>query len=204
MSRRRNNNSEISNALNKVVLSYIQGQHKYINEFIEQYKSATDLLSLNIYPNAKEITESYAAFNCARTKIRHPFSDPTYTVVCVGDGRTPRTAALFAFRSNWRCISIDPILDTAKIPMWISKIRHLECIPKRVEDVDLMFEKVLIVCVHSHAPLDRILEHIRGKVRSLIAIPCCVSYEYDRSPCKEYFDAGIWSPMNLVKYWKVI
>jgi hypothetical protein len=42
------------------------------------------------------------------------FLDATNTdvvVVVVGDGRTPRTAALFAMRTKWQIISIDPALE---------------------------------------------------------------------------------------------
>ena len=204
MGRHSDRESEISSALNSVLSSYNTGQHRYLDEFIKQWQSASDLLILGIYPNAKEITESYAAFNCVRTKLKYDLSDPNCAVVCVGDGRSPRTAALFAFRTGWHCISIDPMLDERKIPVWESKVQRLTCIPKKVEDVDLMFDKVTICCVHSHANLPNVLEHIRGKVRSLVAIPCCIPYNHDATSHREYHDAGVWSPHNLVKYWRTI
>lgn len=194
----------ISDAINDCVWAYSKGKERYIDEFIKNDKSARDMLGLYIFPNAKEITESYAAFNAARTRLKFLLlGDENVNLVAVGDGKTPRTAALFAFRTKWNCISIDPELDHDKIRFWESQVQRLTCIPKRVEEVDLYFDKCLIVAVHSHAKISAILDHIKAKKRSLIAIPCCISYEHDVRP-REYRDAGIWSPKNLVKVWKVI
>ncbi len=197
-------NETLSNVLNQTLQAYNQGQYRYINEFVKQNKSGADLLTTGIYPNAKEITESYGAFNAIRTKLRWDLEDPSIVVVCVGDGRSPRTAALLAFRTKWQCISVDPIMDTIKIPDWESQIRNLKCIPKKVEDVDLFYDRVCVVAVHSHANMKSVLEHVRGKIRSMIAIECCVPYNYGIKPNKQYLDAGIWSPKNLVKVWKSI
>ena len=60
------------------------------------------LLELGLYPDAKELTESFAAFSAVREHLKEHFvpHDPTVTVLCVGDGVAPRTAALFAFRTK--------------------------------------------------------------------------------------------------------
>lgn len=199
-----NHNSELSEAISKTILAFNQGQQRYMNEFIKMDKSARDLLSLDLFPNAKEITESSAAVNAVVTNLKfYDRKDPEVTLVSVGDGRTPRTASLFAFRTKWNCVSIDPNLKVEKILFWESNIQRLKCIPKQVEEVDLNFEKVVIVAVHSHANLQSTLSHIRGKVRSLVAIPCCISYNHATKP-KEYQDSGIWSPKNTVKVWRTI
>lgn len=194
----------LTNALNDVVVSYNQGQHRYLNEFVRLYKSASDMLQLGLFPDAKEITESYAAFNAVSKKLKqYKFDDPEVTLVSVGDGRTPRTAALFAFRTKWQCVSVDPLLKVENIKYWEDNIQQLMCIPQYVEDIDLNYDKVVIVAVHSHANLQKTLEHVRGKTRSLVAIPCCKPYNHEIRPI-EYRDAGIWSPKNLVKVWKMI
>lgn len=108
------------------------------------------------------------------------------------------------FRTKWQCISVDPLLDSKKIPGWESQVSRLTCIPKRVEEVDLFYDKVVVVAVHSHANMKNVLDHVRGKVRSMVAIECCVLYNYGIKPNKQYRDAGIWSPKNLVKVWKTI
>lgn len=199
-------NEELSDALARTLWSYNTGQQRYIEEFFKLNKSASDMLQLNVFPNAKEVTESYAAFNAVRNKLKSDLSDPNTTVICVGDGHTPRTATLFAFRTNWQCISLDPGLDIKRIALWESKINRLHCIPKKVEDVDLNFKKATIVAVHSHATLDDTLDHVHADQRSLIAIPCCVSYRSKkyRPADKEYLDSGIWSPKNRVMIWRDI
>ena len=191
-------------ALNNVLWSYNQGQYKYMNEFIRLNKSSADMLLFGLFPNAKEVTESYAALNAVKTKLKqYDLSDPEVTLVSVGDGRTPRTASLFAFRTNLQCISIDPLLNTEKIPYWENNIKRLKCYPNCVEELDLCYDKVIIVAVHSHANMKNTLDHVRGKVRSMVAIPCCKPFVHEIKP-KEFRDAGIWSPKNLVKVWRTI
>jgi len=77
--------SEITTSINNLLYQYDSGQQKYINEFMKMYKSAADLLVLGIYPNGKEITESFGAFNAIRSKLKHDLSDPNHTVVCIAD-----------------------------------------------------------------------------------------------------------------------
>ena len=82
---------------------------RYINEFIK-LKCAADLLELGIFPNAKEITESFAAWNAVRRHLWKRGFSPDKNLNCyvIGDGTTPRTAALVAFISNFYVFSIDP------------------------------------------------------------------------------------------------
>jgi len=198
----------ITSAMSNLLWAYDHGRFKYMDEFIQQYKSAADMLILGIYPDAKEITESFGAFNAVRTKLKklYDLNDPHVNLISVGDGRTPRTAALFAFKTKWNCISVDPNLNQEKIPLWESKIDRLTCFPHKVEDLweEITYDKVVIVAVHSHAPLEAILSSIKAKQRSLISIPCCIPHNYNKTKCIEYTDAGINSPKNLVKVWKVI
>jgi hypothetical protein len=197
----------ITEAMQKLLWAYNRGTFRYMDEFIKQYKSAADLLLLGIYPNAKEITESYGALNAVRTRLKqYDLADQNVTLISVGDGKTPSTAALFAFKTAWNCISIDPNLDQNKIPLWEGQIKRLHCVSRKVEDCknSITYNKLVIVGVHSHAPIEAILQNLKGKERSLVAIPCCIPYEYTKSPCKTYTDAGINSPKNLVKVWKAI
>ena len=60
-----------------------------------------DLLERKFFPNGKEITESAAAYHYVRWHLpRFALRDPDIAMVSVGDGHTPRTAAMFAFRSE--------------------------------------------------------------------------------------------------------
>lgn len=65
----------------------------------------------------KEITESVAAYVHASKYILSQQIEPPSqgvvrdTIFCVGDGSTPRSAAMFAlYNPSWECYSIDPQL----------------------------------------------------------------------------------------------
>lgn len=172
---------------------------RYLNEFV-QCRCAPDLLALGIYPNAKEISESLSAYSALRSKARvFDLGDPEVVLIAVADGCTPRTAAMFAFRTAWACISIDPRLRRTDWPT----IQRLTCWDMKVEDCEpVHFKKLVIVAVHSHAPLDVVCEKFTADERVVVAIPCCVKQERERPPDREYVDKGIWSPKNTIKIWK--
>jgi hypothetical protein len=198
-------NSELSEAISKTIWAYNHGQYRYMNEFIRLNKSASDMLQLGLFPDAKEITESYGAYNAVMTKLKqYDPNDQEVTLVSVGDGTTPRTASLFAFRTKWNCISVDPLIKQDKIQYWEENIQRLTCLPNTVEDINLLYDKVVIVAVHSHANLQNILCHVGGTVRSIVAIPCCVPYKHESIKPIEYQDSGIWSPMNKVMVWRTV
>ena len=72
-----------------------------------------ELLRLGLFPNAQEISESMA---CLQAAIEHlqgvvSLSDNDVVALVVGDGRTPRTAALLAMRTRWTVLSVDPALE---------------------------------------------------------------------------------------------
>jgi hypothetical protein len=126
-------------------------------------------------------------------------NDPKIAVVCVGDGVVPRTAATFAFRSNWICYSIDPLMRKLDWP-----VKRLVCQKRRIEEeaLDLTaFDQVMIVLVHSHASIKNTLDHIKGKIRHLVAIPCCVIQDIPNATYLGYKDTSIWSEKNTVKIW---
>lgn len=91
-----------------------------------------------------------SAYSAARHYLHRPsendpsrhaavsFDDSNVTLIAVGDGVTPRTATLFAFRSRWRCVSIDPALRPGP---W-HKVASLTTIASRVQDA----------IVHVHGP----------------------------------------------------
>jgi hypothetical protein len=173
---------------------------RYINE-IMGCKCFPDLLELGIYPNAKEITESLAAYSAARKygKKLFPFEDRKTSMISVGDGASPRTAAMFAFRSAWQCYSIDPNLKHKA--NW-KRIKRLVVMPNKIEDLaGGHFCKLVLAAVHSHAPLDVACEKFTADKRMVVAIPCCVPQVRERPPDIEYIDKGIWSPENKVQIW---
>ena len=174
----------------------------YLDE-LTRLKCAPDMLKTRLFPNAKEVTESFGAYNAARTHLQDvaPLGSPNVTCICVGDGFTPRTAATFAFRTAWQCVSIDPKLR----PRGYS-IDRLRVIPKRVEDVLLVTSNpVVIVAVHSHVSLPESLACVpAAPIVGVIAIPCCVPLELERPPDIEYADPNIWSPKRTVRIWRAL
>lgn len=63
----------------------------YIDQFIG-LKSAGDMLNLGLFPNAKEITESYAMFEATRKLYPLVKHEEPATCIVIGDGVKPRTA----------------------------------------------------------------------------------------------------------------
>lgn len=180
---------------------FIKSISKHMRHFIA-YNCAEDILARKIFPNGKEITESMAAFEGVRKHIVRSdklLKKKDITLVSVGDGNTPRTAALFAFLTKWQCVSIDPNMKEGID--W--EVDRLKIYKSRVEDLDLHYDDVIIVGVHSHATMKATLFNITGDRRSLLAIPCCVPYR-DYPPTIEYRDYAIWSPKNTVKIWRNI
>src|SRR5574343_1709534 len=181
---------------------------RYIDEFIHRWKCASDLLVLGLFPNGKEITESMSAYHAVKKYILddvQELKDESIFLVSVGDGCVPRTAALFAFMTKWQCWSVDPLMRSTD---WSLKIKRLTVCPHKVEDIKLEFDcnKLIIVNVHSHAPLNLVLPNIvsinPNCVRSVMVLECCVKMDIPGKPFIGYTDQEVWSPCNLVKIWK--
>lgn len=183
--------------------------NRYIEEFV-RLRCSPDLLARRVFPNAKEITESFAAYSAAKT-LDWSFKDRSINVVVVGDGTTPRTGATFAFRTGWRVTSVDPRL---KGTLWNTD--RLNCFIGRIEDFQLVSSRpVLIVAVHNHACLTAAVRSIKAPLTACIAIPCCKKQEIRMpNPCPPFYvpvppdydfaDPGIWSDKNKVLIWKNI
>lgn len=176
--------------------------NRYLDELVS-LRCAPDLLNprRKLFPNAKEVSESFGAFEAVRRYFRDwmPLSD--VTAACVGDGCRPRTAATFAMRTRWNVLSIDPALRN---PHSVGDIRRLECNVKRVQDcAPRRFARLLIVAVHSHATLAESLSTLSGDEVGIIAIPCCVPLDIDVKPLADYRDPGILSPHNRVIVWRL-
>mmetsp|Transcript_36858 Transcript_36858/g.93917 ORF Transcript_36858/g.93917 Transcript_36858/m.93917 type:complete len:406 (+) Transcript_36858:108-1325(+) len=194
------------------ILAKDDGPHftRYTNEFL-QLTCAPLLLELKLFPNAKELTESFACFAAARAHLSSEFNprDPTVAVVCVGDGFAPRTAALFAFRTAWRCISVDPLMEERPdgVPSWSDSVNRLEVHRARIEDIPMIrAERVLVVLTHAHVGLEASFSVVRWRhALGAIAMPCCNFYKAlslpDAKPLVEQEDAGVVSPHRLVRAW---
>jgi hypothetical protein len=184
---------------------------RYLDEFLG-LKCAPDMLAQKLFPNAKEITESFGAYNAARAYNRRgfPLSDPSIRCFVIGDGSTPRTAATFAFRSLWICDSVDPALKNK--PSRTRSIWNLLEIARKWEDFaasrggnGVSGKKVVVVAVHARIKLEAILGGLKDvEDLLLIAMPCCVRQELldGYKPKVEYADWGVHSPHRIIRIWR--
>ena len=171
--------------------------------------SAPQMLELKLFPSAKELTESFACFNAARAHLSHFRSDdPSVLCVVVGDGLTPRTAGLFAYRTRWTCVSIDPLLQ--REAHWMKHIERLTAIASTVQDAapegKFASPRVLLVLPHAHVGLDECLQYVRWRqALGAIVMPCCNWYLGAVGcgpPLHEADDLGVISPHRQLSVWE--
>jgi hypothetical protein len=198
---------------------------QHLDDFLSM-RCSVSLLSLGLFPNAQEITESMACMSAARAHLPESFGFDNEDVTCVvvGDGRRPRTAALMCFRTKWRrIISLDP--DQRRHPGdGLDSIARLELEPVRIQDVIVDIDavrdrSVLIILPHAHVPPNMAIASLRVTFGSdgggggssdvqiaVIQMPCC-GYEYhDRcvglDPDIVYTDDAVGSSRRVIKVWK--
>ena len=83
---------------------------RFLDAFL-RWDCGRQLLGMGLFPNAQEITESMACLETIRERLPEvKFTSDDVVVVVIGDGRSPRTAALMALRTRWNVLSIDPAL----------------------------------------------------------------------------------------------
>ncbi|CAN8073235.1 unnamed protein product [Agarophyton chilense] len=204
---------------------------RYVDEFLA-LNCAEDLTRLKVFPNGKELAESMSAYAAVRQfLVKHgpthqeqagvlSFSARSVTLVAVGDGVTPRTAAMFAFRTSWKCISIDPMMRKGE---W-DNVKNLRTIAARVQDVTIDVEcnsRVVIVMWHCHTSiLDsvsclRFLEaDLRERsFRQRVAVVSCACCNYDEVqkelpdgsvPDVQFEDTGVPGLMRTVRVWRFL
>ena len=63
--------------------------------------------------------------------------------------------------------------------------------------------KLLIVCVHSHAKLSECVKKFKGKDLTIISMPCCVPDDLDIEPEISYNDWGICSEKRRINVYKI-
>lgn len=129
--------------------------------------------------SAKELTESYAAYENLRHVLGDLPIDDNTVYLHVGDGTYPRTATMFAYLlGGGKHISIDPELNIDWVNKNLSNVKGLTCIKGMIQDVDLDTlenKNVILVLVHSHVNTQVVVNQINEKA-NLIAVyinPCC-------------------------------
>jgi hypothetical protein len=182
---------------------------RYLDEFV-RFSRSPELLSLRLFPNAKEVTESFGAYAAVREHLQLDFGDPSIRVLAVGDGFVPRTAATFAMRSRWTCFSVDPNMRDRG---WSRKVERLHAYREKIlplggwyvpDEFAFSFSRCVLVCVHSHASLWQSILSARGLATkvSVVSIPCCVKHDYQMVADAVYEDREITSPARTVHVWR--
>ena len=187
---------------------------RYTDELLT-LRCAPALLQLQLFPNAKELTESFACFNAARAHLAEAFrpDDPSVLLLAIGDGLTPRTAALFAFRTSWRCVAVDPLMRAPE--SWGERIERLTAHRATVAAAaeaepggGFVAPRVLLVLPHAHVGLAGCLRLVRWQVAlGAVVLPCCdwygtISTAGCGAPMHEAEDPAIVSPHRLVRVWQ--
>lgn len=191
----------------QVVVSVRVPTGRYVDQFL-RLRSAEVLTANRVFLRAKDIGESFAAIAAAMGCGLVDAQDSTVTAVCVGDGRTPRSAATLALRTRWRCHSVDPQLDVDLVRRWPQPIDRLEIHDSRVQSLQARFEgPVILVAVHAHVRLATSVDAIQsrgGDIVAVVSVPCCgyratelAGFDF----VSEHEDWGIWSPERLVQVW---
>ncbi|DBA05365.1 TPA: hypothetical protein N0F65_007527 [Lagenidium giganteum] len=193
---------------------------RYLNEFVSKLQCAPALLDHKIFPDAKEITESMGLFNAVHRfllpdepAIAADESDANAKsdgIVVVGDGNTPRSAAMFAFRlKNWKCYSVDPAMEKQSTPRshgWES-IENLVVVRNKIENVRITLRRAIVVLVHAHVTLPQALSAIDAEtVLGVVTMPCCNWYgEHEqlngRHPDLVYDDFSVMSNHREIRLW---
>jgi hypothetical protein len=178
-----------------------------------------DPLSLGLFGKThpfKEMMESGCALHyvlkflhstCrSRESYLEAIRDPHTLCMCVGDGRLPQSAYLFATTTNWQVLAIDPALEEE----WVedTTVPSLKCLAKLVEDVDIdfkLYSRVIIVAVHSHADLDALWQRIAVNIEKIaLSVPCCqgfVQHVAGVPPVHHFREVEMQTEKNEVFMW---
>ena len=123
-------------------------------------KCFEDFVRLRVFPDAKDISESYGALQAAlRDGVGNGSSKSAkvaekqagVVMISIGDGATPRTATLAAFLTRWHTVSVDPMMR----PEWRSTAAGQEGRARGVNRLSAFAAKFEDFMVNA-AALDRI------------------------------------------------
>ncbi len=189
--------------------------NQYMTAFV-RHGSSPLLLQMKVFPDSKELSESMACAEAIRRFVRPDPKDATFLVV--GDGSTPRTAALLALLyPESKSYSIDPQLKMPSLKAEMSpddaahpspEIKNLFYTRGLIEDVYIRAPRVCVVMMHAHVSIDQVLTAIHSSTTdvSIVACPCCCYHEgqskfQGRCPDHQGDDYGIWSEQRHMRVW---
>ena len=182
------------------LLRHIKNKKNIITDIIEIYGANSP---------SKELSESACVYKQICNLFKDKFSVDYFHKLCdrsdiiclnVADGINPKTGHIFAGMTNWKVMSIDPLMKD----IWIKDSRHsnLVCIKSLIEDVDLTcveeYSLVFIIAIHSHANIDKLWNTLLQYKTPIIclSVPCCGGYVHkveDVIPIKDIHDDSMLS-----------
>ncbi|KAF1778408.1 Nucleic acid-binding, OB-fold [Phytophthora cactorum] len=131
-------------------------------------------------------------------------------IIVVGDGNTPRTAAMFAFRMRgWKCYSVDPAMEkgTSERSKGWADVSNLVTVRNKIENVRIALRRAIVVLVHAHVTLDQALSAVQAEqVCGVVTLPCCNWYGqqetlFGRGPDLVYDDFSVLSDHREIRLW---
>ncbi|CAF0807386.1 unnamed protein product [Rotaria sp. Silwood1] len=205
---------------------------EYLDEFL-QLRCAPDLITMGLFPNSKEITETFAVWSALRRHIFPQLSTSISStdnrqnaIIVVGDGMTPRTAALCAFLTKglWQCYSIDPMLqyDTYADMTFINRrsittadhckewksIKGLRMARAKIQTVSIQCRNAIVVMMHAHVAIEDAIAAVDASegIIGIVTCPCCKWAPYQQewlgqAPHHQYTDLRLLSVKNQMNVW---
>jgi hypothetical protein len=205
---------------------------EYLNQFLK-LKCAPDLIAMGLFPNAKEITETFAIWTALRRYIFPRLSTSTTSIdnrqnaiIVVGDGMTPRTAALCAYLTKglWQCYSVDPMLqyDTYADMTFINRrslttadhceqwkiIKGLRIARAKIQTVSIQCRQAIVVMMHAHVTIEDAITAVDASegIVGIITCPCCKWTPFQQewlgqAPHEQYTDLRLLSVKNQMNVW---
>ena len=190
-----------------------------------------DLAALNVFPDAKDISESMGALQAASTHYFQGKENGTgcwrqNDVLCIviGDGNTPRTATLLSYLTQWTSVSVDPEMGEEWVGASPKGVQRLHGVRGTFEDwvvgtgpaaIDVShFKHLLLLSVHSHnrftgaAAIGAIRKSmgVQHLPCCLVSVPCCHRFgprkDIGRTADHIYEDLAIFSACRQVSVWK--
>jgi hypothetical protein len=205
---------------------------EYLDEFL-RLRCAPDLIAMGLFPNTKEITETFAVWAAIRRHIFPQLSTSTSStndrrnaIIVVGDGMTPRTAALCAYLTKglWQCFSVDPMLqyDTYTDMTFIHRrstttadhckewkgIRGLRMARAKIQTVSIQCRQALVVMMHAHVSIEDAISAVDALdgIIGIVTCPCCKWAPVQetwlgQAPHQQYRDVNLLSAKNEMNVW---
>lgn len=168
----------------------------YVDEFFDSYCAADILPYYGNFMSArernKEITESMACLHGALDYLSLDRKASKVVIMVIGDGKYPRTGALFAFFTSWTVLSIDPIMDMefnkhyTQFKSDIGRpIQRLNLFPMKFEEmsqnlISLRDAELVVVLPHSHILFQDMVDKVAtfespDYEYAVVSLPCCVA-----------------------------